>query len=176
VKDYCRDGYQIVITGKKEHPEVLGLLGHCPQGALVVQSVPEAEAAVDFDKKTLVVAQTTISRELFTEICDYLSGRVTALVIKDTTCNFVANRHTTISSFAETNDVVIFVGGRNSSNSKMLYTVCKRANENSHWIEIPDELLKEWFVGQAKVGITGGASTPWWLLQQVSDSIEKITR
>ncbi len=176
VKHYCDGGYQIVIAGKKEHPEVLGLRSYCPDNSIALQSVQEIEGSVDYDKKTVLVAQTTISSDIFADICEHLSAHISTLIVKNTTCNVVANRGETISAFASSNDIVIFVGGRNSSNSRMLFSVCQSVNSNAHWIENAEELSEDWFVGVRKIGVTGGASTPLWLLQRVSDTIEKITR
>jgi 4-hydroxy-3-methylbut-2-enyl diphosphate reductase len=176
VKRLCEQGVQVVIVGKIGHPEVKGLAGHCVNGALVVQSARDIDARLDPKRKTALVAQTTISQEIFHEVETALRGRIEELVIHDTTCTSISRRRESIADFAGSQDVVVFVGGRNSSNSRMLFDMCKTVNTRSSWVEDKGEVESAWFRPTDRVGVTGGASTPKGLLHDVAMHIEEIVR
>lgn len=176
VKSYCAQGYRVVIFGKKDHPEVRGLVGHCPQGAVVVGSVEEAQQLGPSEEPTVLVAQTTAPESVFTQVADVLQQRIPALKVHDTTCRSVRRREKSIAVFAQAHEVLVFVGGKESSNSRQLFSICQQHNRRSFWIEGPQEVQAEWFAAVGSVGVTGGASTPYWLLRQVADIIEHIAR
>ena len=92
----------------------------------------------------------------------------------DTICRRVSSREEHLRVFASQHDVVIFVCGRKSSNGKVLFNVCREANEHSFNIEEPSELLQEWFEGAESVGVCGATSTPKWLMEQVAEAISLI--
>jgi 4-hydroxy-3-methylbut-2-enyl diphosphate reductase len=93
----------------------------------------------------------------------------------NTTCRQVSDRFAHLRSFSKKFDVIVFVGGKNSSNSKMLYEECKRNNPQSYFISNPEELKKEWFNDSVeKVGICGGTSTPFWLMENVAKTIPEL--
>lgn len=93
------------------------------------------------------------------------------LTVDDTICRRVSNREKALSEFAARFDVVIFVCGKKSSNGKVLFDVCHKANERSFNIEEEDELQSEWFEGCQSVGICGATSTPTWLMERVANAI-----
>ena len=93
---------------------------------------------------------------------------------KDTICGQVAGRDKKLREFAASNDVMVFVAGRNSSNGRVLYDICREANPRSFFIEQENEMQREWFAGAATVGITGATSTPQWLMERVQRAIETI--
>jgi len=95
---------------------------------------------------------------------------------KDTICKYVSNRSETLTNFAKSNDIVIFVAGRNSSNGKSLFTICNNANPNTHFIENIFEIEKRWFSEINRIGITGATSTPQWYLVLVKEEIEKMLK
>lgn len=174
VKQHCSEGYQILVVGKKAHPEVAGIVGHCENGAIVLESVEDIDHRIDVSKKTLLIAQTTISQKLFFDIESHLKDKIKNLVVKDTTCRSVRNRQKYIEDFAISHDIIVFVAGKNSSNSRELYTICKTKNNRIYWIEDENEVRENWFGPNDQVGVTGGASTPKWLLQKVAHHIENL--
>ena len=99
------------------------------------------------------------------------SERVT---LDDTICRRVANREQSLVEFSKSVDVVVFVCGRKSSNGRVLYDVCCRANSSAYNIEESSELQAEWFTGKESVGICGATSTPRWLMEDVARAIEKM--
>ena len=95
------------------------------------------------------------------------------LTVDDTICRRVSNREKALGEFAERFDVVIFVCGKKSSNGKVLFDVCRKANEHSYNIEEENELQSEWFEGCRSVGICGATSTPAWLMERVASAVRE---
>jgi 4-hydroxy-3-methylbut-2-en-1-yl diphosphate reductase len=184
IRKFYDKGYQVVIFGKKDHAEVIGLVGHTNDEAIVVKSVEET-SKVDTSKKTVLFSQTTMDKPTFYEIAAVLKERIknefevgtfeeSALDFhaKDTICGQVSGRDKKLREFAAANDVMIFVAGRNSSNGKVLYEICKESNPNTFFIEDVSELKREWFDGKQSTGISGATSTPQWLMEKVKTAIE----
>lgn len=167
-------GGQVVILGKHGHAEVVGLTGQVEGRAIVVENEADLEA-VDFARPIYFLSQTTQSHALFEHILEVMRQRAadpTQVEAVDTICGQVAGREERLSEFARSVDRVIFVCGRKSSNGKVLFEVCKRANPLSYNIEEASELQAEWLAGASTVGICGATSTPKWLMQRVADYIE----
>lgn len=173
-KSYATKGYQVIIIGKKGHPEVEGLLGHC-QGRGRVVSQEEDLKLIDDKAKTLIIAQTTIGKDKFAKWSGALGERIRSVTVKDTTCRYIGKRQDDIRAFASSVDVLIFVGGKESSNSQVLFELCKRENRKSYKIEYPEEIDAGWFAKSRRVGVTGGASTPVWQLTEVRDYILELS-
>jgi 4-hydroxy-3-methylbut-2-enyl diphosphate reductase len=186
IRKFYDQGYQIVIFGKKDHAEVIGLVGHTRGEAIVVRSVGEAEA-VDPGRKTVLFSQTTMDKATFHQIAAVLQKRIKEFIVgtfeesaidfhaKDTICGQVSGRDKKLRAFAREHDVVVFVAGRNSSNGKVLYEICREENPRTHFIEEQGELQSAWFEGAESVGISGATSTPQWLMEQVKASVEQMS-
>lgn len=187
VKKYFDKGFQIVIYGKHSHAEVVGLRGVCDDKCIVINSSEEALSKVDFTKKTVLFSQTTMEKKEFQSIAAALQekfngeneslseeGKLKIFEQKDTICKYVSNRGQSLIDFANSNEVVIFVAGRNSSNGKSLFTVSYNANRKTYFIENIYEINKNWFENAKQIGITGATSTPQWYLILVKKEIEKI--
>ncbi len=189
VRKYYNLGYQIVLYGKKNHPEVRGVCGVCNDECVVVLSVEEALRVVDLKRKTALFTQTTMDRATFQAIEHALRAAIEAELVvdgpseaqpglsffeaKDTICGQVAGREAKLAQFAREQDVLIFVAGKNSSNGKVLYATAKAANPHTYFVSSVAELRPEWFAGVERVGISGATSTPHWLMQEVKEYIEK---
>ena len=183
IRRFYTDGYQIVIFGKKDHAEVIGLVGQTYGEAIVLKSADEIEK-VALDRKTVLFSQTTMDKQAFHLLKEQLQKRVKELVVgsiedeaiefhaKDTICGQVSGRDKKIREFAVSNDIVIFVAGRTSSNGKVLYDIARSANPRTFFIENVSELSEAWFDGVSNVGITGATSTPQWLMENVKQEIE----
>ncbi len=186
IKKFYDDGYQVVIFGKKDHAEVIGLRGVCNDEAVVVKSVEEALNKVDFTRKTVLFSQTTMDKPTFYAIKEALSNKVKDLVVgtmeeiaktflaKDTICGQVSGRDKKLREFAAQNSVIVFVAGRTSSNGKVLFEICREENRSSYFVENESEIQSQWFEGAESVGVTGATSTPQWLMDKVGAAIEKI--
>ena len=170
--DACPDA-QIVIFGKPGHAEVLGLVGQTESKAIVIANVEEVKR-LDFTRDIYLYSQTTKSLDEFHRIIEYIQEHISpdaTFKSFDTICRQVANRMPNISAFATRHDLVLFVCGRKSSNGKVLFNECKSVNPNSHLIEGPEEIQKEWLEGVRTIGICGATSTPKWLMEQCRDAI-----
>lgn len=187
IRKFYLQGYQVVIFGKRDHAEVIGLLGQTNGEAIVIKSIEEADK-VALKRKTVLFSQTTMDKETFHNLKRVLEQRVDELVVgsieeealdfhaKDTICGQVAGRDKKIREFAKNNDVVIFVAGRHSSNGKVLFDIVRSENPRTYFIEDVPELKEEWFEGAERVGVTGATSTPQWLMEKVRREIEsKVT-
>ena len=167
---------QIVIFGKKGHAEVLGLVGQTHSNAIVIENFDEVKK-LDFSCDIYLYSQTTKSLDEFHRIIEYIQQHIqpTATFQSfDTICRSVANRMPNISQFATRHDLILFVCGRKSSNGKVLYNECLRVNPNTHLIEGPDEIDRQWLADINTVGICGATSTPKWLMEQCRDAIVKM--
>ena len=170
--DACPEA-QIVIFGKPGHAEVLGLVGQTESKAIVIANVEEVKR-LDFTRDIYLYSQTTKSLDEFHRIIEYIQEHISpeaTFKSFDTICRQVANRMPNISAFATRHDLVLFVCGRKSSNGKVLFNECKSVNPNSHLIEGPEEIQKEWLDGVRTIGICGATSTPKWLMEQCRDAI-----
>ncbi|MBC8124864.1 MAG: 4-hydroxy-3-methylbut-2-enyl diphosphate reductase [Candidatus Kapabacteria bacterium] len=186
VRKFWDQGYQVVVFGKKDHAEVLGVRGVVHDQCVVVTSVEEANALVEMGRKTVLFSQTTMDRPTFIAVRDALKTRIAELVVdtmediatefhaKDTICGQVSGREGQLSKFAAANDVILFVAGHESSNGKVLYNVAKIANQKTYFIENTDELNPEWLVGAETVGISGATSTPQWYMEEVKKYVETM--
>ena len=170
-------GGQVVIFGKVGHAEVLGLVGQVGGDALVVENMSMLSEAVDRglvhpDGPVEVFSQTTKSPSEYAAICaalrSFVRGEVT---VHDTICKQVSSRHAQLTAFARSHDVIIFVSGRESSNGKVLYGLCKGVNERSHQVGSAAEVDPSWLRDGDRVGVCGATSTPKWLLEAVAQKI-----
>jgi 4-hydroxy-3-methylbut-2-enyl diphosphate reductase len=169
---------------KKDHAEVIGLVGHTNGTAIVIKSVAEVDK-LDFSKKTVLFSQTTMDKETFYAIRDAIKEKIKAefevgtfeemaldFHAKDTICGQVSGRDKKLREFSKSNDIMIFVAGKMSSNGKVLYEIAKSENPKTYFIENETELHQEWFSGIETVGISGATSTPQWLMEKVKKEIE----
>jgi len=167
----------IVIFGKIGHAEVLGLVGQTEGGAVVVENLSQLEDAISGGRisgPVEVFSQTTKSPVEYERICSVLSAMFEDVTVHDTICRQVASRHGKLADFARRHDAVVFVSGRQSSNGRVLFELCRSANPRSFHIADESELKAEWFGPRDSVGVCGATSTPRWLLEKVGDAIKKL--
>ena len=169
-------GGQVVILGKRGHAEVVGLTGQVADRALVIENEQDLER-IDFTRPIYLLSQTTQSIALFNRLGEEIMRRAIdpeQVTIVDTICRQVSGREQHLTEFAARFDVVIFVCGRKSSNGKVLYEVCRRANPRTYNIEEAKELDSAWFEGAHSVGICGATSTPKWLMEEVAGAVDTL--
>lgn len=177
-------GVQIVIFGKKGHAEVIGLEGQTNNTAIVIESIHDLDR-LDFSRPIYLFSQTTKSVEEFQQIVnkikamrqlrDEVKSEKIVFEYHDTICRNVANRVKKLQEFAKNNDVVVFVGGKKSSNAKVLYNNCLEVNSSTVFVSSPEDLTPEILAlccKADKVGICGATSTPKWLMEQLRSSLE----
>lgn len=168
---------QIVIFGKTGHAEVMGLVGQTEGTAIVIENEEDALRLLDFNRDIRLYSQTTKSLSGFRRIVSLIQERISpqaSFISYDTICRQVANRMGAISDFAARHDVVVFVSGRKSSNGRVLYNECLRANERSYMVDSTADIDPSWFKDCQSVGICGATSTPKWLMEQCKEHIEKL--
>ena len=167
---------QIVIFGQRGHAEVIGLEGQTNNTAIVIEQLEEAEK-IDFQRDIYLFSQTTKSVEGFRNLVDYIQNRCSESIQfqwYDTICRNVANRVEKLKAFAQEQDRVIFVGGKKSSNAKVLFRHCQEANPRTVFVSSDDELTND-IVADCqkvdKVGICGATSTPLWLMEKCKEKL-----
>jgi 4-hydroxy-3-methylbut-2-enyl diphosphate reductase len=173
---------QNLIYGKKEHAEVVGLLGQTEGHSTVISEEKDIDE-IDFNRPAEIFSQTTRSPEKYAEIIREIRRRYgqkgydpgKMLTVNNTICSQVANREPQLRKFSRQHDIVIFVSGKSSSNGRMLYEVCLEINPNTYFISDIDEIKDEWFNKASSVGVCGATSTPKWLINEVAKKIEMIS-
>jgi len=165
VREAKDQGFHIVVVGDRYHPEVIGINGWCDNQASVVSSLEEAERVTE--DRLFVVAQTTIIPELFREIAAYFEKTKQEVVVHNTICRATELRQKSCMETAIDSDLMVIIGGSDSSNSKKLFEIAQKYCRNSHFIENKESLpLKE--IGRCnRIGIAAGASTPERIIKEV---------
>lgn len=172
VQEQYEKGYQIVIVGNANHPEVEGINGWCGGSAQVVGSVKEAEAYPEgYGQKLCIVAQTTFNYKKFKDIVDIFSKKSYDINVMNTICNATEERQTEAAAVAAESDAMIVIGGKQSSNTQKLYEICKKVCPNTHFIQTLDDLDLKQFQSFRSVGITAGASTPNTIIKEVQSYV-----
>jgi len=165
------EDYQVVIIGDKEHPEVKGLMSYAGPDAVVVN---KDDSPPNLKSRVGVVVQTTQPVSVLKEFLIDTVDRVKELKVFNTICNSTALRLKETKSIAEKVDAVIVVGGKNSANTTQLANFCISMSVPTYHIETASEIKVGWFANVDKVGITAGASTPEWIIEEVADRIRHI--
>ena len=171
-----------MIFGKLGHAEVVGLLGQIENKGILVSGMADL-TRIDFSRPVHLFSQTTMSlkdydilaekiREQFRETG--VSDTDKMLKVSKTICGQVSNRESHLIEFAKNHDVIIFVSGKESSNGRMLYQVCKSVNPYTYFVASEADLNILWFKGKKTVGVCGATSTPKWLIKNIRDIISKI--
>lgn len=202
LQEHIRNAYgrmagkgQIIIFGKIGHAEVLGLIGQTEGTAIVVENTLMLDEFIEngtirLDIPTEVFSQTTKSPAEYSRLCARLEEEMARynelsierfkgrglLIINETICQQVATRHERLSKFALDHDIIIFVSGKASSNGKVLCDLCKSLNIRTYHIDSVEEIKREWFRADDRVGVCGATSTPKWLLEDVAAHILDLNR
>jgi 4-hydroxy-3-methylbut-2-enyl diphosphate reductase len=171
-QEMSEEGYDIIIFGDEAHPEIKGVKSYATYGARVVTTPVELENLKLKDKVALV-AQTTRKVEEYMAIANYLIPRHKEVRVFNTICNATFENQEAAKKIAKQADIMIVIGGKNSSNTKQLFSIASDNCKDSYHIEDETELDYSWFDGKEFCGISAGASTPDWLIQNVIDAIEK---
>ena len=157
---------QIIIFGKIGHAEVNGLVGRAEGRAVVVENLDQTDK-VDYTQPANIFSQTTKDPDEFEQVCRKIRSKMPGpdmLTVHNTICRQVAQRHSRLSQFAKSHNVIIFVSGKESSNGKVLYDLCRQNNPRSHIIQSLKEIDRSWFRNKDSIGVCGATSTPKWQL------------
>ena len=172
-KNKSDEGCIIIIIGDRDHPEVRGILGHCRIGYTVADDtdVTSLFDTIPADSPVCVVSQTTAGRKNAENIAAKLKNHYTNCEIFDTICNATSRRQSSAAELAAQCDGMIVIGGKDSSNTRRLYDVCRELCENTVMVENAEELDADRFSGCKHIGITAGASTPAWIIKEVHSKL-----
>lgn len=162
----AKDGYRVCVVGEADHPEVLGIVGFVGKETLVFDS-PLNLRKLRHAPKLGVIAQTTLSYEVFQSYLSKLIEKTDELRVFNTICKATIIRQEATLKVAKKADLMLIIGGRNSANTTRLFELCEVSSKEAHHIEIADEIKEEWLRGKTRVGVTAGASTPDWVIQAV---------
>nr|UWI51904.1 4-hydroxy-3-methylbut-2-enyl diphosphate reductase [Clostridioides difficile] len=174
VSEYHNKGYEIIVIGDMKHPEVIGINGWCENSAIIIKAVEQMEN-MEFDnsKQYCVVAQTTINPDLYSNIVDKLADKLKHIVFNDTICSATKTRQEAAKELAREVDCMIVIGGKHSSNTQKLVKVCEDLVP-TFAIETKDELDVNMLKKYKNLGVTAGASTPDWIIEEVITFIENL--
>lgn len=166
--------YQVVIVGDREHPEVKGVVEWAGGQALVVEK-PEDIQILDSNKKTGLLAQTTQSFEGFGKIARILKKKIKDLTIYKTICGATEKRQKSAMALAKKVKVVFVIGDEASANTRRLFQLCSQINPRTYHIQSAADLKKQMVLSEKNIGLTAGASTPDWIIQEVINKIKNET-
>lgn len=174
VKEKSEEGYKIIIVGDKDHPEVIGINGWCDNKAYIVDTVEDIERLDECDGKVCVVAQTTLTKEKWERVTTALKKKFKSILEFDTICSATSKRQNEAEEIAKQVDMMIIIGGRNSSNTQKLYDICKKHCDFTYKIETSGDLPPVDIKKIKKVGISAGASTPDWVIEEVIKTMSEL--
>ncbi|MFM8270222.1 MAG: 4-hydroxy-3-methylbut-2-enyl diphosphate reductase, partial [Pseudomonadota bacterium] len=167
-------GYFLILVGNADHPEVKGVLSYFAKPNYLVTYNPKDLDRIPFNTKVGILAQTTIEFKVLDEIEKAARARFKEVVLYNTICDATSIRQEEATILAQEADVMIVVGGKNSSNTTKLVKICKSYQPSTFWIEEKTEIDPTWLQQKRKIGITGGASTPQEYVDEVGDYIARL--
>lgn len=170
------DKVQVVIYGKKNHPETIGLNGQTGNRALIVESENDIDK-IDFSKDVVLYSQTTMDHEAFESLQNTIRERMNnkaSFKSYNTICGQMKRRKPALIAFVKQHDVVLFVSGKHSSNGRFLFQTAKQYQPATYMIGSANDVKPEWLKGAERIGISGATSTPAWLLQQTAQHIKTL--
>ena len=175
VEKMSNEGYSIVIFGDKAHPEIKGVVSYAAKqnDAFIVLDVEELKE-LPLKSKIALVSQTTKKPEDFLKIVNSLILTQREVRVFNTICNATFENQDAAAELAKKADVMIIIGGKHSSNTKMLHSISKNDCQDSYLIENEKELENSWFNNKNFCGISAGASTPDWIVQNVISAIQEL--
>jgi len=169
-----KEGYLLVLVGEADHPEVQGIYSYAIGDAVVITKAEEVETLPN-NSKIGIIAQTTQPLENLQEIVSACLAKAKELRVYNTICDATTLRQREARQIATEVDLMLVVGGFNSANTSRLARLCQEQQPCTHHIETATQLQDEWFVDKQRVGITAGASTPAWIINEVLQRLNRIS-
>ena len=172
VKKASEEGSHVIIIGNPEHPEVQGIMGWSLLPVTVIQDAEEAEQlSLPEEQKICIVSQTTFNYNKFKDLVEIISKKRYDISVLNTICNATKERQTEAKSIAKGVDAMIVIGDKHSSNTQKLFEICKKACNNTYYIQTLDDLGMNQLRSVETVGITAGASTPNKIIEEVQKNV-----
>jgi (E)-4-hydroxy-3-methyl-but-2-enyl pyrophosphate reductase len=169
-KKLHEEGRTVVILGDPNHPEVKGIAGYAP-GCLILNEWPADETEIRRARRIAIVAQSTLNGDTFRDLVGRIAAINYEVRVYNTICSDTQGRQKSARELAEDVDTMIVIGGSKSANTRHLAEIAQSRGVTAHLIENADELRREWFRGDERVGIATGASTPGFLADDVIDKL-----
>lgn len=173
-EEMSAQGYDIVIFGDEAHPEIKGVKSYADDHVYVVNG-PEEIDGLKLREKVATVAQTTRKIEEYQQIVGKLMAKHKEVRVFNTICNATFDNQDAVRELAQKADVMIIIGGKNSSNTKQLHSISKEFCPDSYHIESKNDLEASWFDQKNFCGISAGASTPDWIIDEVITTIQELS-
>ncbi|WP_300348944.1 4-hydroxy-3-methylbut-2-enyl diphosphate reductase [Clostridium sp.] len=173
VKKCYEQGYKIIIVGDENHPEVIGINGWCNDSAIITNGKEELK---NIPMKVCVVSQTTEKKSTWNKVLNEIVNESKEIVAFNTICSATDVRQKSVQELSKESDIVFVIGGKNSSNTTKLYEICKKECARSYHIENVKELDETLLQDEniKNIGITAGASTPDWIINEVIEKIKEL--
>ncbi|MDO5717560.1 MAG: bifunctional 4-hydroxy-3-methylbut-2-enyl diphosphate reductase/30S ribosomal protein S1 [Tissierellia bacterium] len=172
---YYNEGYKIIIVGNRSHPEIIALNGYVQDSAIIVESEEEA-SQIKNQEKLYIISQTTNIYSYYKKISDIIVSNNKDVVVSNTICQATSKRQDSCVELSKRVDAMIVIGGLNSSNTKKLYELASKNCENTFWVESYENLDLNEFIKYNSIGITAGASTPGWIIEEVVNFMENYSK
>jgi len=171
--ELMKEGYPVVVIGERDHPEVKSIAAWTLDKAIVVETIEDAQQ-LPFSQQLGVVVQTTFSGEMFEQILAVLKRKCAEMRVKRTICTATDLRQQAAATLSQQVDIMVIIGGKNSANTTRLADICRQSGCTVYHVETADELKAEWFSKAQHVGISAGASTPEWIIEEVVHTMEQF--
>jgi 4-hydroxy-3-methylbut-2-en-1-yl diphosphate reductase len=171
-----REGYGVVIVGEEDHPEVQGIVSFAGAGEVFVVSDSAQAEKLPRRNKLGVVAQTTQAFDNLRQVTTICLEKSKELRIFNTICDATLVRQNEAMAIAREVDLMLVIGGQNSANTSRLASICAEIQPRTYHVETAGQIQAHWFAGVASVGVTAGASTPRWLIEEVVERVTEINQ
>jgi len=170
--DLIKEGYEAFVLGENDHPEVQGIVGYT--GGKIRVLNPDEDIEIDDKGRVGLVSQTTQTMKSFENAVLKILPKVKELKIFNTICEVTDKRQREVKKMSQMVDIMIVIGGKKSANTSRLATIAKEEGCETHHIEEAIDINEDWFLSKKKVGITAGASTPDWIIDEVINKLNQI--
>lgn len=172
VQKASKEGHEIIIVGSKVHPEVIGISGWATTPVQFIETIDEVdELELDIIKTYCIVAQTTFNYKLYEDILNKLQKKGIRVIINETICSATMERQIEANELSKKVTKMLVIGGKDSSNTRKLYEICKRQCKDTYYIETIEDLVLNVFTVNDIIGITAGASTPKNIIEEVISNV-----
>ncbi len=172
VQEQAAAGRQIIIVGDPKHPEIVGIKGWCDNNAIIIEDEIAAKG-LTLNGPACIVVQTTFRNERFQRMIELIHSDGQDVLVFNTICSATTKRQDAAEELSKRSDCMIVVGGKKSSNTKKLLEICQKHCENSILIQTVEDLMMKSLTNCDKIGITAGASTPDWIINEIIHKINE---
>ncbi|RDU67105.1 4-hydroxy-3-methylbut-2-enyl diphosphate reductase [Helicobacter didelphidarum] len=174
VEEMSNNGYDIIIFGDENHPEVRSVMSYSIKTPIVIANIESLKEIGKIPKKIAIVSQTTKQIEKFAEIVQYLVTNSLEVRVFNTICNATFENQEATRNLSQKADIMVIVGGKSSANTKQLFYIAQTHCPDSYLVENENDIQPSWFESKNICGISAGASTPNWVIKNVEEKIKNL--